>query len=140
MNMWTRGLLSAVMPLALAAMCSAAGPAAQGDKAQTPSSISLVVNEDTGFPTPNALSFYQAAGTQITYQSSVYTGGFGIQGGFFGTQRVNSVPSLSAPCVYVSDAGSNDIASFYYAKPGTSGKFLPARRPMTAAQTASVWP
>lgn len=121
MNMWTRGLLSAVMPLALAAMCSAAGPAAQGDKAQTPSSISLVVNEDTGFPTPNALSFYQAAGTQITYQSSVYTGGFGIQGGFFGTSRVNSVPSLSAPCLYVSDAGSNDIASMLLATQQTVG-------------------
>jgi|SRR5580704_1892695 6-phosphogluconolactonase (cycloisomerase 2 family) len=123
MNRWTRGLLSAVMPLALAAMCSAAGPAAQGDKAQTPSSISVVVNEDTGFPTPNALSFYQAAGTQITYQSSVYTGGFGIQGGFFGTSRLNSVPSLSAPCLYVSDAGSNDIASISLSTQQAVGTF-----------------
>jgi hypothetical protein len=123
MNTWTRGLLSATMPLALVAMCSAAGPAAQGDKAQTPSSISVVVNQDTGFPTPNSLSFYQAGGTQLTYQTNVYTGGFGIQGGFFGTSRVNSIPSLSAPCLYVSDAGSNDVASISLSTQQTVGTF-----------------
>jgi len=111
------------MPLALAALCSAAGPAAQGDKAQTPSSISVVVNADIAFPTANSLSYYQAAGTQLTYQSDVYTGGFGIQGGFFGTSRVNSVPSLSAPCLYVSDAGSNDIASISVSTQQMLGNF-----------------
>lgn len=124
MNTWTRGLLSAVMPLALAALCSAAGPVAQGDKAPPTGSISVVINQDTTFPTGNALAFYTGSGTQLTYQNNVNTGGFGIQGGFFGTSRVNSVPSLAAPCVYASDSGSNDIASISLSSQQLVGNFM----------------
>lgn len=73
--------------------------------------IYVIANADIGFPTPNEIELFTAQGNQLTFQDSIYTGGFGIQGGFFGTSRVNSTPSLTAPCVYVSDAGSNDIAS-----------------------------
>ncbi|HVO78855.1 MAG TPA: beta-propeller fold lactonase family protein [Candidatus Bathyarchaeia archaeon] len=123
MKTWTGSLLSAVMPLALAAFCSAGSPAAQDAEAQPTGPINVVVNQDIGFPTPNAIRFFQATGTQLTYQSDAYTGGFGIQGGFFGTSRVNSVPSLSAPCLYVSDAGSNDIASISLGSKQTVGNF-----------------
>jgi 6-phosphogluconolactonase (cycloisomerase 2 family) len=59
----------------------------------------------------NAVGFLKTSGTQLLNLNSVLTGGFGIQGGFFGTQRVTSLPSLTAPCLYVSDAGTNDIAA-----------------------------
>ena len=111
MKTWSVGLLSALMPIALAAFCNAADPAVQGSQSQQTSSISLVVNLDLAFPTPNTVSFFVASGTQLTSENDVYTGGYGIQGGFFGTSRVNSVPSLSAPCLYASDSATNDIAS-----------------------------
>lgn len=123
MKTWTRGLLLAVMPVALAAFCTAIDPAAQGSQSQPSGSISVVVNQDIAFPTPNAIDFYLAGGTQLMFQNSVYTGGYGIQGGFFGTSRVNSVPSLSAPCIYVSDAGSHDIASFSLSSQQLVGNF-----------------
>jgi 6-phosphogluconolactonase (cycloisomerase 2 family) len=123
MKTWTKGLLSAVMPLALVAFCSAVDPAGQGSMSLPSGSISVVVNQDITFPTPNAIGFYLAGGTQLTYQSNVYTGGFGIQGGFFGTSRVSSIPSLSAPCLYVSDAGSNDIASVSLSNQQLVGNF-----------------
>ncbi len=111
MKSWTRGVLSALMLLVLVAFCSAGGPATTGGAAQPPDSISVIVNQDLGFPISNAISVFLATGSQLSYQNDVSMGGFGIQGGFFGTSRMASVPSLSAPCLYVSDAGSNDIAS-----------------------------
>jgi hypothetical protein len=47
----------------------------------------------------------------LTFDTNVNTMGLGIAGGFFGTQRVAMQPSSSAQCVYVSDAGTNDIAA-----------------------------
>src|SRR5271170_4881628 len=100
MKTWTVGLLSALMPIALTVLCDAVDPAVQSSQSsQQTSSISLVVNLDLAFPTPNTVSFFLASGTQLTSENDVYTGGYGIQGGFFGTSRVNSVPSLSAPCL-----------------------------------------
>lgn len=88
------------------------------------SSIVLAVNQDIQFPTPNAAAFFQVEDTYLTYQGSVMTGGYGIQGGFFGTSRINSVPSLSAPCLYLSDAGTNDIASISLATETLAGTFF----------------
>jgi len=119
MKTWNRCLLSAVVLVTLTAFWCAMDPATAVCQ-----NINVVVNRDTGFPTMNAATFYQAAGTQLTYQNDVYTGGFGIQGGFFGTSRVNSVASLTAPCVYVSDAGTNDIASISLATQQQVGTFL----------------
>jgi 6-phosphogluconolactonase (cycloisomerase 2 family) len=124
MKSWTKGFLSAVIPVAMVTLCSAAGPASQDVKTAAQASISVVVNQDIAFPTPNAISLLMASGTQLTYLTDVPTGGYGIQGGFFGTSRVNSVPSLSAPCLYVSDAGSNDIASISLSTQQLIGNFL----------------
>jgi hypothetical protein len=100
------------MPLVLAAIYSAVNLSAQSAKPPASPPIKVVVNQDIAFPTPNAIGFLLASGTHLTYQADVDTGGgYGIQGGSFGTSRVNSVPSFSDPCLYVSDAGSNDIAS-----------------------------
>ncbi len=112
MKMRMKSFLSASIVLAATTLCGARDPVAVNVKVPPVTPVTVVVNQDVAVPSPNEVLFYQAADLQLTFLSSVYTGGYGIQGGFFGTQRVNSVPSLSAPCVYVSDAGSNDIASF----------------------------
>ena len=111
MKTYIRGPLSAILLFSLATFCFAGDPVTQEDNSLPSGSISVVVNFDTVFPVPNSVEFYLASGTQLTYQSNLPTSGFGIAGGFFGTSRLASIPSISAPCVYASDAGSNDIAS-----------------------------
>lgn len=112
MKTWIKGLSSAVIAFALTSFCSATGPAKSVTAEPPVTPISVAVNQDVAFPSPNAVGFYLATGTNLTLQGSVDTGGYGIQGGFFGTSRVNSIPSTSAPCLYASDAGTNDIASY----------------------------
>jgi hypothetical protein len=111
MNTQNKGLLSAALVLVLTVFGRTADQPATNATAPPAPPIFVAINQDIAFPTPNALRFFLAQGNQLTFQGDVYTGGFGIQGGFFGTSRVNSVPSVSAPCIYVSDSGSNDIAS-----------------------------
>jgi 6-phosphogluconolactonase (cycloisomerase 2 family) len=111
MKTWIRGFLSAMMLLVLAGFCGAANPTAADVKATPTTPIYVVTNDDLGLPFQNSVDFYLAAGTQLTFQNTVPVGGFGIQGGFFGTSRISSIPSLSAPCLYVSNAASNNVAS-----------------------------
>lgn len=111
MNAWMRGLLAVVTLLTLTGLCTAAGPSVGGASTTAATPIYVIVNEDLTFPFQNDIAVYLAGNTQLTEQNVVLTGGYGIQGGFFGTSRLNSAPSLSAPCLYVSDAQSNDIAS-----------------------------
>ena len=58
---------------------------------------------------------FTAGGTQnnptLSFLQSINTQGLGIGGGFFGTPRLAMLPSSSAQCLYVSDAGTGDIAS-----------------------------
>src|SRR5690349_2727548 len=77
-----------------------------------PSNVTYVyANEDLAYPLVNQVSFYQAEGTQLSFYTARVTGGYGIQGGFFGSARVNSIPSASAPCLYISNAGDNTVSS-----------------------------
>lgn len=94
------------------------------DKKAPAAPIYLIANQDIGFPSPNAIALYLAQDTQLTFQASINSGGYGIQGGYFGTSRVNSIPSTSAPCVYVSDSGSNDIASYSLQSQAFVGNFV----------------
>jgi len=75
------------------------------------SPVYVIANQDLAAPEMNDIVFYQAQDTNLTFSTALATGGFGIQGGFFGTTRLNSVPSLSASCLYVSNSGSNTIAT-----------------------------
>jgi hypothetical protein len=70
----------------------------------------LIANEDLSGPGLSEVSVYNIQGTQLNFSTALVTAGYGISGGFFGTQRLNSIPSLSAPCVYVADSGTNDIS------------------------------
>lgn len=115
MNTWMKGYLSVALILALTAFCSATNP------------IFVIANQDQPFPYGNMISIYQAAGTNSAPSLSLLdvegTGGFGIIGGFFGTARLNSVPSLSANCLYVSNAASNNISTFALPVTGLIGTF-----------------
>jgi 6-phosphogluconolactonase (cycloisomerase 2 family) len=111
MKAWMRSVCLLACPLILATFCSGTGPAAKDIDAPITTPIYVAVNQDIALPTPNSVGFLQASGTQLINENDVSTGGYGIQGGFFGTQRVSSVASLTAPCLYVSDAGTNDIAA-----------------------------
>jgi len=120
----SRWLLALSILITVTGLCRASDPGSTGR--QPANSIIVAVNQDTTFPAPNATVFYSVNGTQLTYQSATNTGGYGIQGGFFGTSRVSSVPSLSAPCIYTSDASSNDIASISLPSQQLVGTFFPS--------------
>jgi len=68
----------------------------------------LITNDDVPFG--NGVTFYtvEANGT-LTYKGQVLTGGGGIGGGFFATNRVSVLNSPGNECVYASDAGTGDI-------------------------------
>ena len=125
MNAWMRGFLAVVSLLTLNEFCAAAGPSDANTIPATP--IYVITNEDLTFPFQNEISFYLASNTQLTVQNILPTGGYGIQGGFFGTSRLNTVPSISAPCLYVSNAQSNDIASISMPSQQLVGNFSGGR-------------
>lgn len=106
-----RVLLPAAAVVALSVFCHGGNTSTTKGDDTPASSIYVAVNEDVEFPSTNRNSFYVAQGTQLTFQSEIMSGGYGIQGGFFGTSRITTVPSSSAPCFYVSNAGSNSIAT-----------------------------
>src|SRR5215472_5838023 len=120
---WSKGWLSAALVFVLAQFGIAADRSTADAELSPAPPIYVAVNQDIAFPTPNAIRFLLAQGNKLTFQSDVYTGGYGIQGGFFSTSRVNSVPSISAPCIYVSDSGSNDIAAISLQSQDLVGNF-----------------
>jgi hypothetical protein len=97
--------------MALILVCASLLAAAEKS---SPSNPIYVITNDDG-TAQNGASFFVAGGSQgnptLTFQQSVNTQGVGIAGGFFGTPRLAMLPSSSAQCVYVSDAGSGDIAA-----------------------------
>ena len=104
MKAWMKGACLLASLLSVVVFCGASDPNGKNASVATPTvPIYVAVNQDIAFPTPNAVGFLQASGTQLLNENNVSTNGFGIQGGFFGTQRLNSLPSLTAPCLYVSD-------------------------------------
>lgn len=124
MNIWVKDMLSVLIVGVLSALCVAANPPGKDANTTPATPIYVAINQDVALPTQNIIGFYLAQGNQLTYQANVNTGGYGIQGGFFGTSRVSSVPSITAPCIYVSDSGSNDIASMSLQNQQLVGNFL----------------
>jgi len=113
----------------LVMMTSLALPSAlcAGNKASPSDSPIYVITNDDGARHTYA-SFYAAGGTQgaptLTYVQSVNTLGLGIGGGFFGTPRLAMLPSSTAQCLYVSDAGSSDIAAINIPSQQLVGNFI----------------
>ncbi len=96
------------------------------DKKKPGSPPIYVITNDDGTVHTYA-SFFLAGGTQgaptLTYQQSVNTTGLGIGGGFFGTPRLTMLPSSSAQCLFLSDAGTGDIAAFNIQSQSVVGTF-----------------
>jgi 6-phosphogluconolactonase (cycloisomerase 2 family) len=70
----------------------------------------VVTNDDMAQPFTNGVSFY-AVGSDgsLTLRKQVLTGGFGIGGGFFGTNRISVLNSGGQQCVFASEAATGDI-------------------------------
>ena len=103
-------LLLSVTPLCLGG--SRAKPAAPAPG----SSTYVVTNDDAGaIFDENTISYFLAGGSpsspSLTYQTSVQVGGVGGGGGNFGASSIVAQPSSSAPCLYVSNAGSGQIGT-----------------------------
>jgi hypothetical protein len=115
MKPYFRRFLASVMLAGLVIGCAADERSAAKSLPEPDSASYILTNDDTAYPYPSTAALFLAGGTQsnpdLTFQSRIYTGGYGVQGGYFGTSRIISPPSGSTPCVYASDAGSGDIAS-----------------------------
>ena len=75
----------------------------------------VITNDDTpagnNLLNNNSVTFYAiGANGQLTLQQSVFTTGFGIGGGYFGSNRLAVVDSGGQQCIFASDAGTGDIA------------------------------
>jgi len=76
------------------------------------SSVHYVITDDDEGGV-NTASIYRAGpGPSLTLVKSVETGGVGVNNGETATKRVLVLSDGSAQCLYVTDAGSNDIAAF----------------------------
>src|SRR5271157_1592070 len=71
----------------------------------------VVANDDVAYPYQTGVSFYKVAPNGLlTLQQQVITGGYGISGGFFGTNRISVLNSGNQGCIYASEALSGNIA------------------------------
>ena len=70
----------------------------------------VVANDDAAFPFPNGVSFFsEAASGLLTFQQQVNTGGYGINGGYFGESRLAVANDGQESCVFSSQASSGNI-------------------------------
>ncbi len=78
--------------------------------AQTAATQYVAANDDVLFPFLMGVTFYKVAPDgSLTLQHKVLTGGFGIGGGFFGTNRLAMLNSGKQSCVFASEAQTGDI-------------------------------
>ena len=102
MQMWAKSLVSrgaAALSLILMANGLAAGAG---------QSHYVITNDDS--PASNSVTFYKVGANGILAKKQVVlTGGFGIGGGYFATDRVAVLDNGNEECVYASDAGTGDI-------------------------------
>jgi hypothetical protein len=96
-----RGFMKLIFALALVALCAVSTFAA----------TKYVVDNDDN-PTANTATFYTVgAGGKLTLKTTVATGGTGLGGGYFADPRINVSHSKTQPCVYVSNATSNNVSA-----------------------------
>jgi len=70
----------------------------------------IVTNDDAAFPFPNGVSlFSENASGLLTFQQQVNTGGYGINGGYFGESRLAVTSDGQENCVFASQASSGNI-------------------------------
>jgi 6-phosphogluconolactonase (cycloisomerase 2 family) len=90
------------------AVLVACASAAFGSSAANPQY--LVTNDDVPPFFFSGVSFYTiGAGGSLTFKQQVSTGGSGIGGGYFATNRIAVLDTSGAQCVYASNAGAGEI-------------------------------
>jgi hypothetical protein len=96
-----KGFTKLIFALALVTLCAAS----------TFATTKYVVDNDDN-PTANTATFY-TVGTngKLTLKKTVPTGGTGLGGGYFADARINVSHSKTQPCVYVSNATSNNVSA-----------------------------
>lgn len=108
-----RGFMKLILTLALVAFCAASAFAA---------AHYVVTNDD--IPSANSATFYTVgAGGKLTLKKTVLTGGTGLGGGLFADSRVNVSHSKTQPCVYVSNATSNNVSAINEATLKNNGPY-----------------
>ena len=124
-------LLLAILSILVSPLASYAGNKSnnKSNKTKAPDTPIYVITNDDAL-TPNLASFYLAGGSQgsptLSLAQTVNIQGQGIGGGFFGTPRLAMLPSSSAQCLYVSDAGTGDIAAINLQTQTLAGNFSPS--------------
>jgi len=129
MKMYLRLLLTVAFIVAVAAAGVAGSPPQKGSAADPAPATYVITNDDaSALLGQNSISFFQAGGTpsapSLTYQTTLFIGGTGIGGGFFGTSRLNSLPDSGAQCLYVSDAGSGAVVAVNLQTQQAAGTFF----------------
>ena len=70
----------------------------------------VITNDDLPYPFITGISVYTVeAGGQLSSPQQITTLGFGISGGFFGTNRISVLNSGGQQCVYASSAATGQI-------------------------------
>ena len=70
----------------------------------------LITNDDVPAFFPTSVTFYTIeANGALTLTEQVFTGGYGINGGYFGSNRLAVLNNAGNQCVYASEAFSGDI-------------------------------
>jgi 6-phosphogluconolactonase (cycloisomerase 2 family) len=70
----------------------------------------VFTNDDQSLFSPGISIYKVEPSGLLTFQQHVITGGAGIGGGFFGLNRISVSNNSNGGCIYVSQAGSGDIA------------------------------
>src|SRR5450432_859827 len=83
----------------------------------------VIANDDqSGFILASVTFYTVSPAGQLTLSKRVGTGGNGISGGFFGTNRLAALSSGNKQCVFSSEAGSGDIVGIDVASLTATGR------------------
>jgi 6-phosphogluconolactonase (cycloisomerase 2 family) len=102
-------LCEAFLALAAASLVGQVGLQAQDADAGT--SHYVITNNDL-YRTPSAATVFKFTGSALEDFPALDTGGWGLGGGYFGTNKQAVATVGTTVCVFVADPGSDDIGAF----------------------------
>ena len=126
--MYLRLFSTVALIATVTAVCMAGNPPLKNSAASPAPASYVVTNDDANaLLGQNSISFFQAGGSplapSLTYQTTLFIGGTGIGGGFFGSSRLTSLPDSGAQCLYVSDSGSAAVVAVNLQTQQVAGTF-----------------
>lgn len=106
MKQSTKTLLSTAMILAASALC------ASQMLAQDAATPHYVITANDIYRAPNSATVFRLSGSSLVSSPALDTSGWGIAGGYYGTNQQTVIKVGTSVCAYVGDPGSDDIAAF----------------------------